>query len=182
MAVKFYDKGENKSGFVGFRVIGFIAQQGRMKNFSLEKYSYLDAMHAAYELDRKWEKESDEVKALMQKNRSEATTLSNLPFSNIVKLVALANEAGILSTWHLTVFLECAQQEGRDLYSIFGHDSNDEAYKRVYGGVRQLMHGESSRKAGLSLLDWGESTQGKVKAIILTHKGYELFSKMKALL
>lgn len=190
MAVRFWDVGEHKGGFVGFCVSRSVygSRASRQKYFPLSRYSYTNAWIAAHAQELEWKEEAEALK-LQSRRRTASSNRSTgdadameQSLSSLVKLMVVANEAEILSTWHLTVFIECAKQEGDCLYDIFGVTYGDAGYKRVYAAVRQLMHGESSRKAGLSLLDWGESTQGKVKAIILTHKGYELFSKMKALL
>lgn len=93
----------------------------------------------------------------------------------------IANEAGILSTQQLSVFLRCANNNGSGLYYSFLKDTDTKEYKRIYSTVRKLMSGSPARKDGLHLLCWGKNIVGLEREVLLTDKGRELFNRIKSL-
>ncbi len=65
MSVKEYKQFDHGGGFVGFRVSRTIGSNSdyRQAYFSTNKYRLREAKKMAYELDRKWEAEANEIKA-----------------------------------------------------------------------------------------------------------------------
>lgn len=183
MSIRFYDKGEHRSGFVGFRVTREIygCSTTRQKYFSLNDYSYADAYTLAHDLNSEWDLESEREKA---KRRANTCKISSTPLAitvdSLASVTLMAEESGIRSTRQLSVFLKCASQEGNCLYDIFNLPTDTSEYKSLCGTVRQLMRGSASRgHDGADLLTWGELVYGKEREVVLTTRGYMLYSKIK---
>jgi hypothetical protein len=184
MTVCFYDVGEHGSGFVGFRVTRGVESNNRVrqKYFSLSEYSYEEAEELALNLEAEWTELAQQYRDSRRastKDLIQDGVLSST-FDLLSCVSGIANEAGIRSTHQLTVFLKCASQEGSCLYDLFGFSPDSKEYKRQYTAVRALMRGSSrSEQEGIGVLEWGEPLFGKERAIVMTNKGYRLFTDIK---
>lgn len=108
----------------------------------------------------------------------------NLEFANLLfDINTIAAKYGISSTLQLSVFLKCANNEGKELSSIFDNlgETQEQKYTRIYNTVRKLMLGSPSRNDGLKLLYWGGLVNGLKKEVFLSSNGKRLFSEIKNL-
>lgn len=97
-----------------------------------------------------------------------------------IQIFEVCNTFGITTTTQLSAFLECAINEGRALYQIFGDDSTDPNYLKKYTAIRKMMQGDPRRvNDGLNLLTWGETIYRRERAVLLTKKGLKLLTAIQ---
>lgn len=109
-----------------------------------------------------------------------ALTLNTL--NTLQKQLSVAPEFGINSVKQLLLFAAIAEHEGQDLYGILGLPPDNQQAINTRAVLTKLMRGEPSRPAsGLQLIEYGEMTIGKSRALLLTAKGRRLAAKLSAL-
>ncbi|WMC09542.1 hypothetical protein PU634_10480 [Oceanimonas pelagia] len=92
--------------------------------------------------------------------------------SKVSQVAMAAKDYGVLSTFQLSVFLQCAEKQGLGVFDIFGVEPGNPEYSTYYGAIRQLMLGASNRGYnGANVLCWGDKLRGKERALLLTPKG-----------
>lgn len=103
--------------------------------------------------------------------------------SNMIKALEVASEYGISSIRQLSVFLLFVDYEGCDLSEATGLMPDSSEFKAYMTTLKKLMTGSKHRGYdGLRLLEYGEQTVGKQRAVLLTGKGVELKKKICLLL
>ena len=103
--------------------------------------------------------------------------------SNIIKALEVASDYGISSIRQLSVFLLFIDYEGCDLSEATGLTPDSSEFKAYMTTLKKLMVGSKYRGYdGLRLLEYGEQTVGKQRAVRLTGKGLDLMKQISSLI
>ena len=103
--------------------------------------------------------------------------------SNIIKALDVATDYGISSIRQLSVFLLFVDYEGCDLCEATGLTPDSTEFKAYMTTLKKLMTGSKYRGYdGLRLLEYGEQTVGKQRAVLLTGKGLDLKRQISPLI
>jgi|SRR5690606_25733105 len=103
--------------------------------------------------------------------------------NHTVKMLEVANEAGIRSLAQLRIFLLHAEAANASIVDVTGFDHTDLEYKQHYTQVRAMSQGVDSRgTVRPDLLKFSDVYEIKVdRQVLLTEKGKALFRKIKAI-
>ena len=95
--------------------------------------------------------------------------------SSIINALEVASDYGISSIRQLSVFLLFVDYEGCDLSEATGLTPDSSEFKAYMTTLKKLMNGSRYRGYdGLRLLEYGEPTVGKQRAVRFTKKGRAL--------